>query len=328
METIKLNNIGAITNALEIAMERDKSVIVYGEDAGFEGGVFRATQGLQKKFGVNRVFDAPISESAIVGTAIGSAMAGLRPVAEIQFSGFIFYGLGQLFPSAARMRNRSRGKFNVPLVLRMPVGGGVKALEHHSEAIEALFTHIPGLKVVMPATPYDTKGLLLSAIDDNDPVVFLEHKHDYRAFKQEIPAGHYTVEIGKADVKVEGDDLTVVTYGHMLHETTAALQLLREEGKDYSIEVIDLRTLKPLDTKTVIDSVKKTGRVLVVSESVQSGSITAEVITRVNEHAFDNLLAAPVRLNGADVTIPLPALENEFTVNKDRIATVIKEILG
>ncbi|QBF34342.1 alpha-ketoacid dehydrogenase subunit beta [Mycoplasmopsis phocirhinis] len=328
METVKLNNIGAITNALEVMMERDKSIIVYGEDAGFEGGVFRATQGLQKKFGVDRVFDAPISESAIVGSALGSAMAGLRPVAEIQFSGFVFYGLGQLFPNAARMRNRSRGKLCAPLVLRMPVGGGVKALEHHSEALEALFTHIPGLKVVMPATPYDTKGLLISAIEDNDPVVFLEHKHDYRAFKEEIPAGYYTLEIGKADVKVEGDDLTLVTYGHMLHETTAALKLLREEGKEYSVEVIDLRSLKPLDTKTVVESVKKTGRLLVVSESVQSGSITAEIITRVNEEAFDNLVAAPVRLNAPDVTVPLPALENEFGVNKDKIATVIKEILG
>ncbi|MBU4689563.1 alpha-ketoacid dehydrogenase subunit beta [Mycoplasma zalophidermidis] len=327
MEKIQVNNIAAITNALDIMMERDKSVIVYGEDAGFEGGVFRATQGLQKKYGVDRCFDAPIAESAIVGSAIGSAVAGLRPVAEIQFSGFVFYGLGQLFGNAARLRNRSRGKLSVPMVLRMPCGGGVRALEHHSESIEALFCHIPGLKVVMPATPYDSKGLLISAIEDNDPVVFLEHKHDYRAFKQEIPAGYYTVPIGKADVKAEGDDLTIVTYGHMVHETFAAIKQLAAEGKDYSIEVVDLRTLKPLDTETVVNSVKKTGRLLAISESVQSGSITAEVIARVNEKAFDDLKVAPVRLNGPDVTMPLPALEGLFMVNKDKIATVIKEIL-
>lgn len=280
-----------------------------------------------KKYGVDRVFDAPISESAIVGTAIGSAVAGLRPVAEIQFSGFVFYGLGQLFGNAARIRNRSRGKLSVPMVLRMPCGGGVKALEHHSESIEALFCHIPGLKVVMPATPYDAKGLLISSIEDNDPVVFLEHKHDYRAFKQEIPAGYYTIPLGKADVKVPGDDLTVVTYGHMIHETMGALKLLAEEGKEYSIEVIDLRTLKPMDTATIVESVKKTGRLLAISESVQSGSLTAEIITRVNEKAFDYLKDVPVRLNGADVTIPLPSLESKFIVDKTKIATVIKEIL-
>lgn len=328
METIKVNNIAAITNALDVMMEKDKSVIVYGQDAGFEGGVFRATQGLQAKYGVERVFDAPISESAIVGSAIGSAVAGLRPVAEIQFSGFIFYGLAQLFGNAARIRNRSRGKLSAPLVLRMPCGGGVRALEHHSESLEALFAHIPGIKVVMPSTPYDSKGLLIAAIEDNDPVVFLEHKHDYRSFKQEIPAGYYTLPIGKADVKIEGDDLTVVTYGHMVHETINALKSLAEEGKDYSIEVIDLRTIKPIDTETIIKSVKKTGRLLVVSEAVQSGSVAAEVITRVNEKAFDHLVAAPVRLNAPDVTVPLPALESKFMVNKDKIATVIKEILG
>ncbi|VEU60573.1 pyruvate dehydrogenase E1 component, beta subunit [Mycoplasmopsis bovigenitalium] len=328
METIKVNNIAAITNALDVMMEKDKSVIVYGQDAGFEGGVFRATQGLQAKYGVERVFDAPISESAIVGSAIGSAVAGLRPVAEIQFSGFIFYGLAQLFGNAARIRNRSRGKLSAPLVLRMPCGGGVRALEHHSESLEALFAHIPGIKVVMPSTPYDSKGLLIAAIEDNDPVVFLEHKHDYRSFKQEIPAGYYTLPIGKADVKIEGDDLTVVTYGHMVHETINALKSLAEEGKDYSIEVIDLRTIKPIDTETIIKSVKKTGRLLVVSEAVQSGSVAAEVITRVNEKAFDHLVAAPVRLNTPDVTVPLPALESKFMVNKDKIATVIKEILG
>lgn len=327
MEKITVNNIGALTHALDLMMERDKSVVIYGEDAGYEGGVFRATQGLQQKYGVDRVWDAPISESAIAGSAIGAAIAGLKPVIEIQFSGFSMYAMGQIFSNAARMRNRSRGTMTVPMVLRMPCGGGVKALEHHSESLEALYAHIPGLKVVMPSTPYDTKGLMIAAIEDPDPVVFLEHKRDYRAFKQEIPAGYYKVEIGKANVVVPGEDLTVVAYGHMVHETIAALKLLAEKGKSYSVEVVDLRTIKPLDTATVIESVKKTGRVLVVSEAVEYGSIATEVLARVNEYAFDDLISKPRRLNGPDVTIPLPALENYFMVDKEKIATVIEEML-
>lgn len=327
-DKISVNNISALTNALDIMMERNKNVVIYGEDAGFEGGVFRATQGLQQKYGSERVWDSPISESAICGSAIGAAIAGLVPVVELQFSGFSMYAMQQLFTNAARMRNRSRGNYHVPMVLRMPCGGGVKALEHHSEAVEALFAHIPGLKVIMPATPYDVKGLMIAAIEDPDPVVFLEHKHDYRAFKQEIPAGYYKVEIGKANVVVEGEDLTLVTYGHMVHEAVAALKLLQEEGKDYSIEVIDLRTLKPMDTETIIKSVKKTGRVLVVTEAVQSGSVANEVITRVNEKAFDDLLAAPRRLAAPDVTVPLPSLEHFFMVDRNKIVAVVKEMLA
>lgn len=324
---ITVNNIAALTDALDIMLEKDKSVIVYGEDTGNEGGVFRATQGLQKKYGSQRVFDSPISESALAGFGIGASIAGLKAVVEMQFSGFSLYALAQMFANAARMRNRTRGNYHVPMVLRMPCGGGVRALEHHSESIEALYAHVPGLKVVMPATPYDTKGLMISAIEDPDPVVFLEHKRDYRAFKQEIPAGYYKVEIGKAKVVVPGDDLTVVTYGHMVHETIAALKDLDAKGKDYSVEVVDLRTIKPLDTETIVKSVNKTGRLLVVSEAVQSHSVTAEVITRVTENCFDNLVAQPQRLNGPDVTIPLPALESLFMVDKEKIATVIEEML-
>ncbi|QSF13741.1 alpha-ketoacid dehydrogenase subunit beta [Mycoplasma sp. Mirounga ES2805-ORL] len=326
-KTKLLNNIGAVTDALDVMMEKDKNVVVYGEDTGFEGGVFRATQGLQKKYGVDRCFDTPIQESSLVGSGIGAAVAGLKPVVEMQFSGFSLYGLAQLFGNAARLRNRSRGVTTVPMVLRMPCGGGVKALEHHSESVEALFAHIPGLKVVMPSTPKDTKGLLISAIEDPDPVVFLEHKRDYRAFKEEVPEGYYKVEIGKARVVVPGEELTVVTYGHMVHETLAALKKLREQGKDYSVEVIDLRTIKPLDTKTIIESVKKTGRLLAVSEAVTYGSINTEVIARVNEEAFDDLLAAPRRLNGPDITIPLPVLENLFMVDANKIAMEIDDML-
>ncbi|WP_029513234.1 alpha-ketoacid dehydrogenase subunit beta [Mycoplasmopsis primatum] len=325
---ISVNNIAALTNALDVALEKYPNAVVYGEDAGFEGGVFRATDGLQKKYGEERVWDSPISESAIAGSAIGAALAGLRPVVEMQFSGFAIYAMQQIFGNAARYRNRTRGAMSCPAIFRMPCGGGVKALEHHSESIETLFSHIPGLKVIMPATPYDTKGLMLAAFEQNDPVIFLEHKRDYRAFKQEIPAGHYTVEIGKANVVVPGEDLTVVTYGHMVHETLAAIKLLQEKGKNYSIEVVDLRTLKPMDTETIVKSVKKTGRVLAVSESVQTLSITSEIITRVNEHCFDDLVAQPRRLNGPDVTVPLPALEHYFMVNKEKIATVIEEMLG
>nr|WP_081461536.1 alpha-ketoacid dehydrogenase subunit beta [Mycoplasmopsis columbina] len=325
---ISVNNISALTNALDLMLERNKNVVIYGEDSGFEGGVFRATQGLQAKYGSDRVWDAPISESAIAGSAIGAAIAGLVPVVEMQFSGFSLYALAQVFGNAARMRNRTRGNYNVPMVLRMPCGGGVRALEHHSESVEALYAHIPGLKVVMPATPYDTKGLMIAAIEDQDPVIFLEHKRDYRAFKQEIPAGYYKVEIGKANVVVPGEDLTIVTYGHMVHESIAALKVLEERGKDYSVEVVDLRTLKPMDTETIIKSVKKTGRVLVVTEAVQSGSVANEVLARVNEHAFDDLLTAPRRLTGPDVTIPLPSLETYFMVDKEKIATVVEEMMA
>ncbi|MBN0919621.1 alpha-ketoacid dehydrogenase subunit beta [[Mycoplasma] gypis] len=324
---ISVNNIGALNDALHVMMEKDKSVVLYGEDSGFEGGVFRATEGLQKAFGEDRVWDSPISESAIAGSAIGAAIAGLKPVVEMQFSGFSFYALAQICTNAARMRNRTRGKYHVPAVFRMPCGGGVKALEHHSESIEAIYSHIPGLTVVMPSTPYDTKGLMIAAIEHPDPVVFLEHKRDYRAFKQEIPAGYYKVEIGKANVVIPGEDLTVVTYGHMVHETVAALKELREKGVEASVELIDLRTLKPLDTKTIVESVKKTGKLLVVSESVQSFSVASEVVTRVTQEAFDYLTYKPVRLAGPDVTIPLPALEPQFMVDKEKIADKIQELL-
>ncbi|QJG66865.1 alpha-ketoacid dehydrogenase subunit beta [Mycoplasma phocoenae] len=323
---IALNNIGALNQALHLMFEKDKTLVLYGEDAGFEGGVFRATEGLQQKFGAERVFDSPISESAIAGTAIGAAVAGLKPVVEFQFSGFVFYALAQICTNAARLRNRTRGKYSVPAVFRMPCGGGVRALEHHSESIEAIFSHIPGLTVVMPSTPYDTKGLMIAAIESPDPVVFLEHKRDYRAFKQDIPEGYYKVEIGKANVVVEGDDLTVVTYGHMVHETTKALKELYESGFEGSVEIIDLRTLKPMDTETIVNSVKKTGKLLVVSEAVRTLSIASEVVARVNEKAFDYLKAAPVRLTGPDVTIPLPFLEAHFMVDANKIAHEIKEL--
>lgn len=323
---IALNNIGAVTNALELMMAKDSRVVLWGEDAGFEGGVFRATEGLQKKFGVERVFDAPIAEAAIAGVAIGAAIAGLRPVIEMQFQGFSYPAFQQMFAHAARYRNRSRSRFTVPMVMRMPMAGGVRALEHHSEAIEALFAHIPGLKVVMPSTPYDTKGLLIAAINDPDPVIFLEPKKIYRAFKQEVPEGIYEVPIGKAAVVKPGKDLTIVTYGAQVHESIAAIK--DEALAKYDIELIDLRTIKPLDAETIIESVKKTGKILVVHEAVKSFSVSAEIITLVNEKAFDYLDAPPARLTGYDITVPLAKGENFHAISKEKIIAKVKEILG
>ncbi|WP_025755362.1 alpha-ketoacid dehydrogenase subunit beta [Mycoplasmopsis cricetuli] len=321
---IALNNIGAVTNALDLMMEKDKTVVFWGEDAGFEGGVFRSTEGLQKKHGVERVFDSPIAEASIMGVAIGAAINGLKPVVEMQFQGFAYPAFQQLMTHAARYRNRTRSRVNIPLVLRMPMAGGVRALEHHSEAIEALFAHIPGLKVVMPSTPYDTKGLLIAAINDPDPVVFLEPKKIYRSFKQEIPEGIYEVEIGKANVLVEGTDITVVTYGAQVHE---ALKAVQELGSEISVELIDLRTIKPIDTETIIESFKKTGRLLVVHEAVKSFSVAAEIITRVNEKAFDYMAAPLARLTGYDITVPLARGEGYHAITSEKIVDKIKEVM-
>lgn len=327
-KTIIVNNIEAVTNALDLNMEKDNSIILYGEDVGFEGGVFRATQGLQAKYGEKRVFDAPIAEATIMGTAVGASLAGLKPVVEMQFSGFSFPAFMNLFTHAARYRNRSRGRFHCPLVVRMPMGGGVKALEHHSEALEAIFAHIPGLKVVMPSTPYDTKGLLTAAINDPDPVVFFEPKRIYRAFKQEIPEELYEVEIGKANVVFEGKDITVVSYGANVHDCLNAINLLKTKAPNISVELIDLRTIKPWDRNTVINSVKKTGRLMVVHEAVKSFSVSAEIITTVNEKAFYNLKAAPVRLTGWDITVPYAQGEKMHMVSPERIADEIIKLVN
>ncbi|CAF0720582.1 unnamed protein product [Didymodactylos carnosus] len=266
------NNIEALNATLVQLMEKDPLIVLYGQDAGHEGGVFRATQGIQAKFGVERVFDAPIAEAAIVGTAIGAAVAGLKPIVEIQFQ--------------------------VPIVVRMPMGGGIRALEHHSEAIEALYAHVPGLKVVMPSNPYDMKGLLVAAARDPDPVIFLENKKIYRAFKQEVPDELYEVPLGKANVLMVGSTITVVSYGAQIHDCLKAITNLKATNPDISVELIDLRSIKPIDTQTIVESVKKTGRLLVVHEAVKSFSTSAEIIARVNEKAFLYLQAPPMRLTG------------------------------
>src|SRR5690554_1423421 len=315
----------AINNALDLALEKDPSVVVYGEDVGVEGGVFRVTAGLQKKYGEDRVFDTPIAESAITGSAVGMAINGMKPVAEIQFDGFIFPGITDIITHAARFRNRSRGRFTVPMVLRVPVGGGIRALEHHSESLETILGNVLGLKVVTPSTPYDAKGLLLEAINDPDPVIYLEPKRIYRAGRQEIPEDHYEVPIGKANVIKEGTDVTVVAWGAQLREVTKAQEILGEEGID--MEIIDLRTISPIDQDTIIESVKKTGRFVVVHEDVKSYGPGAELISIVNEKAFLYLEAAPTRVTGFDITVPLARGEHHHFLTPEKIAYEIRKVV-
>ncbi len=322
----KLNIVQAVNLALLQEMERDPNVIVLGEDVGRNGGVFRATEGLQQKFGEERVVDTPLSESGIVGVAIGMAVYGLVPVVEIQFMGFIYAAMEQLISHAARIRTRSRGRFSCPLVVRTPYGGGIHAPEHHSESTEALFVHIPGLKVVVPSTPAETKGLLTSAIRDPDPVIFLEPARIYRAIKEEVPEGDYTIPLGKARVVQEGEDITLIAWGAMLRPTLQAAQMAREEGIE--AEVIDLRTLYPLDRDTVIQSVKKTKRAVVVHEAPKTAGLGAEIVALVNEHALMYLEAPVGRVTGFDTPIPLPRLEDFYLPNAKRILKAVRKVKG
>jgi len=320
-----MNMVQAINSALDGKLADDKNVVVFGEDAGHEGGVFRVTEGLQAKFGEKRVFDTPLAESVIVGAGLGMAINGLRPVCELQFSGFMYPAFNQIISHVARMRYRSRGTLTAPMVIRAPYGGGIRALEHHSESAEAIYAHIPGLKVVIPSTPYDAKGLLISAIEDNDPVIFLEPKKIYRAIKQEVPEDLYRIKIGKAKVLQEGDQLTVVAYGAMIRPTQQALQQAKKDG--YSVELIDLRTISPLDRETVADSIKKTGRLVVVHEAAKSFGTGAELMALANEEAFLNLEAPPMRVTGMDTTVPLPKGEDMFFPEAGRIYEAIKKTI-
>ncbi|MBE0700958.1 MAG: alpha-ketoacid dehydrogenase subunit beta [Acholeplasmataceae bacterium] len=319
-----LNIVEAINQALDQKLADDKRVVVFGEDTGFEGGVFRVTAGLQKKYGEDRVFDTPIAEAAITGSAIGMAINGLIPIAEIQFDGFVFPGYTEIVTHMARYRNRTRGNYHLPIVVRFPHGGGIRALEHHSESLETLLGHIPGLKVVTPSTPYDAKGLLISAIEDPDPVIFMEPKRIYRSGKQEVPEEMYRIPIGKAKVVKKGTDLTVVAWGSMVREVEKAMKLIEDEN--INIELIDLRTISPIDEETIINSVKKTGRFLVVQEAVKTYGPGAELITLVNEKAFLYLEAAPVRVTGFDITVPLPRGEHFHFIQPERIAAEIKKV--
>ena len=320
-----MNLVQAINSALDIKLSDDKNVIIFGEDVGLEGGVFRVTEGLQKKHGEERVFDTPLAEAGIIGTAVGMCGAGLIAVPEIQFSGFVYPGFDQIISHVARMRNRTRGKFTMPMTIRMPYGGGIRALEHHSESMEVLFAHIPGLKVIIPSTPYDAKGMLIAAIEDPDPVLYMEPKRIYRAIKQEVPEQKFSIPIGKSRIWSEGSDITVIAYGAMVREAQKAVVLAKEQG--YSVELIDLRSIYPLDRETLAKSIRKTGRMLSVTEGPSTYGVGAELIALANEEAFLNLEAPPARLAGFDTIVPLPRGEDFYFYKHDRIFYEIKKLM-
>jgi pyruvate dehydrogenase E1 component beta subunit len=316
----------AINLALHQEMEKDPSVVLLGEDVGMDGGVFRVTDGLYKKFGEARVIDTPLAESGILGTAIGMAIAGLRPVGEMQFDGFSYLMFAQLEGHASRYRSRSQGQWSVPLVVRIPYGAGVRALEHHSEAPEAIYGHLPGVKVVVPSGPRNARALLIAAIRDPDPVVFLEPKRSYRAFREEVPEEEEVLEIGKAHIVQEGNDLTIVTWGAMMRPVLQASSEIRKK-REAGIEVIDLLTISPMDGKTIAASVKKTGRCVVVQEGPRSVSIASEVIAGLNDRALLYLEAPVKRVSGYDVVSPYFGREHFFIPTQQRIERAIEETL-
>ena len=320
------NIIEAVNLALKEEMKRDDRVIVLGEDVGVNGGVFRATIGLLEEFGDNRVIDTPLSENGIVAGALGMAVNGLRPVAEIQFMGFVYYILNHIICHAARLRNRTRGRITAPLVIRVPYGAGIRAPEHHSESTEALFTQIPGIKVVVPSTPKDTKGLLTSAIRDPDTVIFLEPKRIYRAIKEDIPEEEYTIPLGKARMVKEGKDITVICWGAMVRVVETVSEEAEKENID--IEIIDLRTLSPLDKDTIITSVEKTGRALVVHEAPKTCGLGAEIVALINEKALLSLNAPVLRVTGQDIAVPLAKGEDYYIPSVDRILQGLKKIIN
>jgi pyruvate dehydrogenase E1 component beta subunit len=322
----EINMAKAINKALFEAMERDERVIVMGEDVGYDEGVFRITEGLIHKFGETRVIDTPLAESGIVGTAIGMAIYGLRPVCEIQFSGFDYYNYHQLESHAARFRNRTRGRLTVPMVMRAPYGGGIRALEHHSESREAIYAHTPGLKVVIPSGPRNARALLHSAIQDPDPVIYYEPKAIYRAFKEEVPDQIETLPIGQARVVRKGDELTLISYGASLKVTLEAAEMLEEED-GVKTDVIDLLSITPLDTATIIDSVRKTGRAIVVHEGPRTCGLAAEVIARINEHVLLYLEAPVRRVTGYDVPIPYFSKEKAYLPDADKVVDAARETL-
>ncbi len=315
-----LNLVQAINEGLRQALETDERVLLLGEDIGKDGGVFRATDGLHEIYGDRRVIDTPLAESGIVGLAVGMAANGLRPVAEIQFLGFCYSAIDQIFTHAARIRARSRGRFDCPLVVRTPYGGGVKAPEMHEESSEALFCHMPGIKVVIPSTPSNAKGLLLAAIDDPDPVIYLEPTRLYRLLKEEVPDEPYRTPLGKARIAREGSQLTIIAWGSM-HEVT------QRAAEGYDAEIIDLLTLSPFDRETVLESVRKTGRVLIVHEAAKTGGFGAELAATIAEEAIMSLRAPIRRVTGYDVVLPLPLLEDHNLPSTERIVAAIDDLL-
>ncbi len=319
-----MNLVQAINNALDIKLAEDPDILLFGEDAGLEGGVFRVTQGLQAKYVERRVFDTPLSESVLLGAGLGMAVTGLRPIVEIQFSGFMYPAMNQLVTHVARMRNRSRGVFTVPMTIRMPYGGGIRALELHSESLESVYGHIPGLQVVIPSCPYDAKGMLISAIESNDPVLFMEPKKIYRSFRQDVPEEAYRVPLGKAAVTREGRDLTLVAYGAMMRIANKAAELAAKAGTE--IELIDLRSIFPLDRETVLESVRRTGRLMVLHEGPRTFGVAAELIAIVNEQAMEYLEAPPQRVCGFDTIMPLPMGEDHYMPTPERVLYALEKM--
>ncbi|AMA73687.1 MULTISPECIES: alpha-ketoacid dehydrogenase subunit beta [Aneurinibacillus] len=321
-----ISYIDAVTQALREEMQRDKRVFVLGEDVGVRGGVFRATNGLYEEFGEERVIDTPLAESAIAGVAIGAAAYGMRPVAEMQFADFIMPAVNQIVSEAAKMRYRSNNDWHCPLVIRAPYGGGVHGALYHSQSVEAMFNSVPGLKIVAPSTPYDVKGLLKAAIRDDDPVLFFEHKRCYRLIKGEVPDTDYTVPIGKADVKREGEDLTVISYGLTLHFALQAAEKLAEEG--ISAHILDLRTLYPLDKESIVEAARKTGKVLIIHEDNKEGGIGGEVAAIIAEECLFDLDAPIKRLAGPDIpAMPYsPPLEKFFMLNPEKVMVAMRDL--
>lgn len=321
-----MSYIQAITSALREEMLRDEKVFILGEDVGKKGGVFRATDGLYNEFGEYRVLDTPLAESAIAGVGIGAAMYGMRPVAEMQFADFIMPAVNQIVSEAAKIRYRSNNDWNCPITIRAPYGGGVHGALYHSQSVESIFANQPGLKIVMPSTPYDAKGLLKAAIRDNDPVLFFEHKRAYRLLKGEVPEDDYVLPIGKADVKREGSDVTIITYGLCVHFALQAAEKLAEEGIESHI--LDLRTVYPLDKEAIIEAAKRTGKVLLITEDNKEGSIIGEVAAIIAENCLFDLDAPIQRLAGPDVpSMPYaPTMEKFFMINPDKVEKAMREL--
>ena len=316
----------AVHDAMQEEMRRDETVFVMGEDIGARGGVFLATEGFLQEFGENRVIDTPLAESSIAGVALGAAMHGMRPIAEIEFGDFIWPTINQIVGEAAKVRYGTKGKLNAPMVLRAPHGGGVRGALYHSQSVEAFFAHTPGLKVVTPSTPYDAKGLLKSAIRDDDPVIFLEHKRTYRLVRGEVPDDEYTLPIGKADLKREGSDVTIITYGLMLHHCLEAAETV--EMDDIDVEVLDLRTVRPLDTDAILATTRKTGKVLIVHEDNKALGIGAEVSAIISENAFEYLDGPVSRLAGPEIpAMPFaPPLEEMYMIDSEKIANSVRQL--
>jgi pyruvate dehydrogenase E1 component beta subunit len=315
----------AVTQALAYEMAHDENVVVFGEDVGVNGGVFRATAGLQERFGANRVLDTPLAEPLIAGMAVGMATQGLRPVAEFQFMGFIYSGFDQIISHAARMRNRTRGRLSCPLVYRAPYGGGIHAPEHHSESTEALFAHIPGIRVVIPSSPARAYGLLLAAIRDPDPVVFLEPKRIYRLVKQNVPDDGQALPLDQCFVLREGADVTLVSWGASTHETLLAAKVLETQG--ISAEVIDVATIKPLDIQTILTSVEKTGKLVIIHEAVRTCAVGAEIAALVAEKGLLSLSAPIERVTGYDTIMPYFKLEKKYIPNENRILKAVSKVM-